>query len=357
MEFVKFLNSFEHYQIWFVILVMISLAIALLFILIIIRFFTDRAKAVKKIRKDYLKKIIVTYLESPLQESANLFKFNERDGNIVAEIAMEIFNLFVGDEKEKLLKFLQDLKIDQLMIKNLNHRKPIRKILAIELLFYFASEEIVEKIRSKLLDKSFSVRHAAVVALAGIDGAKYFPLIYQQIIKEEQLSYPLIREIFYKCGAKISDQLAEILTDKNTRNRVRAAALKILGDFGNPKSLNSIMAYCEHENDHLRALAFESLAKLNVKISDKIILEGLKDRAWQVRFNALRILANSGFSDFTILEELLQDKNWMVRNRVLQIIIDSDGGKKFLAILANQNSPAGKVAYQYLNEKGILRNV
>jgi HEAT repeat protein len=136
-----------------------------------------------------------------------------------------------------------------------------------------------------------------------------------QLFSEQEISFAVLKyaeDALLKNSEIIIDPLMEILKDKNSELRAKAAEL--LGNIGDAKAVEPLLVLLRDQNPDLRETAAEALGKTrNPNAVDPLITALGHDESWRVRDKAAEALGQ--IKDSRAVDPLiaaLNDKKWFV---------------------------------------------
>lgn len=108
----------------------------------------------------------------------------------------------------------------------------------------------------------------------------------------EELVYLEVIKTLGKIGSiKALDDLIPIADDSDEETTIRNAVCFSLGEIGDPKGIDVLKrCFGDRTNFLLRRSALEALGKFDLEEMDGILIEGLRDPNWQIRFSATKSL-------------------------------------------------------------------
>ena len=117
-----------------------------------------------------------------------------------------------------------------------------------------------------LNDPSPIVRRAAVNAALKIDSNVFIPKLFYMLF-DRDVSFDAAK-VLSKCGEKILEPAADILSNKLESYRLKSEVAKMLGDIYTPESFRLLALSLDSESDEMRNIALNSMKKLLSKIEN-----------------------------------------------------------------------------------------
>ena len=192
----------------------------------------------------------------------------------------------------------------------LEHRQPLLRENAVELLGMQANETVVPALVTRLTDDSVAVRQAAVRALGTLGG---------------QAAYA---------------GLLQALTHRDTRD----TALGVIGQLRDPALVNYLQDYLHDDPGAARAAAAQALALLGDESAVSILLNATREADLEVRLPAAealgRVRSNRAVG---VLIEALSDRDWLVRQKAVEALGNIPDGRAVTALLPLSDEPEWRV--------------
>lgn len=339
--------------IWSVTLISALVSLGIFLVLVIFRFFYDRIKDQRILRKKKLQQQLLIHLANPLRDLKGALLKDRMDMELVAEIAPSLLRTLKGSSYQRLLDSLESIGLYEWALKKLHSKNRPQKISAINLIAHWPNKRVKQKLKTLLKDKHSLVQYAAMEALAQTQDEKMLPAIIKEFKKQKSFSNLLMADIFQKFGSAISAKLSDYLKAKNTPVHIKIPAMISLTRMENANLFyNTALNLCEHKDSELRAMAYYALSESGEPIDKGLLEKGMRDADWRVRQYTASCAVYARPLPAEILIELLQDKNWLVGLRAGQAMCSAGlAGITLLKTLANQDSVPGNRARMILAEQ------
>jgi len=152
---------------------------------------------------------------------------------------------------------------------------------------------------------------------------------------EDQIYLEIIKSLGKMQSQKALDILIPIADDEDEETTVRNAVCLSLGEIGNIKAI-PVLKRClsDRKNYLLRKSSLEALGKFNLSEINDILIEALRDPIWQIRYEAIKALANRKVEkSFDILKyKALKDPEDKIKKEAFYAIgdINSNECREFL---------------------------
>lgn len=347
-------NDIVMHYVWPVTFASGAMSLSIFFTLVFLRFFKDRIKDKKIIRKKEIEQQLLIHLATPLKDLKTVLLKTDEDMGLVAEVAPALLRTLKGNSYQRLLDSLQSIGLYEWALKKLRSQNRPRKISAINLIAHWPDKRVKQKLKALLRDDHPLVQYAAVEALAHTKDTSVIPTIVREFKRQVNFSAPLMSDVFQKFGSDISKQLSALLTSQNTPVRIKIPALMALIKTGDTEQIAiAATPLCQHKDKDLRALAYLALSETGESIATEILQSGAREDDWRIRQSVASCAGNSDPLPAEILSELLKDENWLVGLRSGQILFASGVlGRKLLETIAQKNDLSAGRARMILAEQG-----
>ncbi len=209
-----------------------------------------------------------------------------------------------------------------------------RRLRAAETLGYLGTERSAAFLRTALGDKVLGVRFAAAEALARLGSSQDVGEILKAIDVKGEVSQRRAAEVILILGSAASEPVLSLLTEprgsvnslaiairvagslhlreateplrhllSHGEVNVRLNAVRALASIGDPSAVESIAPLALDESWEVRSAVMQALGKLEATGHIPLLLRGLSDGQWWVRFNAARALHDLGDPGISALKE------------------------------------------------------
>ena len=323
-------------------------------ILVMARFLHDRGDRVRQELREKLKKKIFSYLNNPSDDLKKYLISSRGDIDILTEIAHDLLRNLKGASYVALVKVFADAGFYDDITKKLFSKDRVEYASVIGISSHFATKEIKQRLIELLQDESYLVRYSAAESLAYTHDIDMLPIIIKKFKKEEDLSYMMMANIFDIFGTRVSQEMVDVLQNKNTSNNLKRAALLILARHSNVQEVKEVFQpLCFDKDDELRAMVFFALAEVKIEVPLKLLEQAKGDKSWKVRQCVARCAAYNFPSSAEILADLLKDENWLVGLQAAQSLMALGlQGKRILQLISKNNSLGGDRAKMIMAEEG-----
>ncbi len=139
------------------------------------------------------------------------------------------------------------------------------RIVAAEALGQLRARQAVEALILCLDDPSIWVRRAAVVALGEIGDPRAVPPLVERLLHHPSTEWPVeLRDVAARALGRLGPPALEALTAalEDEDKWVRQAAVRALGQMGNPQAADALIAVLDSDEPWLRSAAVQALARI-----------------------------------------------------------------------------------------------
>ncbi len=176
---------------------------------------------------------------------------------------------------------------------------------------------LVEVLRDR--HEEASVKSAAATALARLRDATAIPLLVEELTRVDEHSSRNVAEAIAAFGTMATPALLELLVDPS-RAVARVWAARILGQIGDARAVDDLVARLNDRDDRLRMAAAEALGAIgDPRALQSIVRATLRDPAPQVRAHAAGAVAQiEGERAVDVMVAALADPDYATRIRALE---------------------------------------
>ncbi len=347
-----FISQKDALLMWDLILVMVVVSVVIFSTLIVIRFFTDRKKRLKKIRKDWMRRKILFHLENPLKDIEKEILQKKGDVRLLLEVAYDLLRNLKGASHKKILDLLAQAGLQNHVLDKLVGSNNKALLSSISLCHYWPSKDVKNRLVELLDHKNIAIKYAAGEVISNMKDLKLFPILVKKVEEEKRFSPLMICILFQNFGVEAEQKMIAALK-KSKSIRMRKAILMVMAKFRSRKYVSVISKFCKHKDPEIRVLAFLALASIKDPVPLEVLEYGAKDSNLRVRKYVARCTKYSFPDSGRVLSKLLGDDNWLVGLEAAKSLIGSGfSGKQLLEVLAKSKSVAGQRAKMMLLEGG-----
>jgi HEAT repeat protein len=337
--------------IWLSALWFAGVSLALMFLLVLRRFYTDRRQRRYEAHQDELLTRLLDHLAEGEPAGDAELAANAKDVQVLNDIIEHLLRSVSGEERDRLVAVLCSLGGVEKKLKSLRRGKEWERTAAATALRRFDRPEVVAALRAALDDPSPDVRGAAARALhdlGAIDSAK---TLVDKLVIEASLPPHALRDIFRKLGRRYCDDMLDVL--RSDVETARIVAIDSLAHSGELRVVDPLLRLISEGSKEITANAFRALAILGDPRALPAVMSGLRDPAWEVRCQAALCAGRIGAVEAKgLLARLLEDPIWWVRYRSAEALHElGEQGIWILRGLTVQSTRAGETAHLVLAEK------
>lgn len=186
---------------------------------------------------------------------------------------------------------------------------PVRREQVIAALGTLKVSQAAEPIAQVLSDRSLQRRYVAAWALGEIGSPQGIPALIAVLDDDDaEVARRAVRALI-RLNLPAVPALLDYLPEASPRGA--AAAVRALGDIGDPRALEPLLLQVEGPN---RSEVFQALGKLKDQRAEQVLIAGLSDPQWRNRMQAAMALGASGTTAAAIpLRKALGDEVTVVR--------------------------------------------
>jgi HEAT repeat protein len=260
--------------------------------------------------------------------------FLGKDRHSARTLLMEEADGMEEGERDKLRPLFSGLSLGRSEIRHLGERNWMRRLRAAERLAYLGEEQSIPPLINALRDDALDVRLASALSLAMLGCEEAVVPIIRALDLQGEISQRRIVEILSVLGGKAKEPLLRILGDPDStdaelsiaartaglqkireaapdlirllghRDRdVRLNAVRSLGSLGDASAAAPLAALAEEPGWEVRSAVMSTLGRLERADGIPLLVQGLGDPEWWVRYNAAESLHHLGKPGITALRE------------------------------------------------------
>jgi len=312
------------YGLWLSSLVLSALALGWMAGLVIARMTREKDITRREADRRAVLNAFLAIMSGAGDATAQLSPYQRR-ACLIAEALLEAMALIRGPERERLIRALESLNIDDRLRSRMFTHDPVGRIASAEALSAFPSERTVEALhRVWRRGRDPALRLAAIRSLIELDQAPTFVGVLRELERRaaDSLTFlPVLRLLAERhpedalaafqdrslsVGALVMVASALASTGDyralplliegaaDTRGEVRAACLRALGVLGHPAAEVALSAGMFDSEWEVRAAASEAAGRIGSTAVISDLVRRLEDPVWWVRFRAAESLALLG---------------------------------------------------------------
>lgn len=350
--------------IWWLCLVLASLAVATLALLLIRRRIDENGQAKARQARLAIQTILFQFLisDESLSESRlqSLSQFRRRDQRELRQLSIDLFHLIKGTEQRRLSRVLDRIGLQQDCLGDLRSKDVRTRRLAAEALQIFDDETSRTALLQALEDPDPDTRVAAADSLLVRGHLPDIHFLMSRLTPAIRLQSRDLRTLFRDIARlQPKDLNKRVNAGGLSRNEklLIAEALAFAADY---QLLDVLKTWARDPDAELRATAVRSLATLQHPAAEAEIRAALTDMNWQVRAVAARAAGRIHLQSCeSALNYLMDDRNWWVRFRAAEALFRlGESGVNVLLVRAHYAGCGGfgrgaRMAALVLNEHGI----
>jgi hypothetical protein len=350
--------------IWWTTIVLAAFALMVLFTLVVRRAYDEYSeiheRETRRLVQSILFKYMLSYDSGDNADLNNLLNFGRREKPVLRKLAIDLFHLVKGREREHLTAILARTGFHKECLKDLKRSNVRQRRLAAAALQIFDDKESREALIQALNDRDMEVRISAADSLLVIDALPDLAVLLEKLEPAIVIQSRDVRTLFRHIARINPGLLLGLSRHSNltvVHKRLIAEAMSESRDY---RVLQTLSEYAGDTDTELRSTAVRALAVLQHPGAAPVIKRGLADMSWQVRAVAAKAAGRIGLPEcISQLNFLMDDRNWWVRFRAAEALFKiGDDGIKVLEVRAMYTGCGGfgrgaRMAALVLDEHGL----
>jgi HEAT repeat protein len=286
------------------------------------RWFEERARGRKALRRERISRHVQALLASSVEISARTVPpLDPGDAPALFSVALGILRVTRGRDADRMLALLEVWNLRPHLARLLAGARRSRQIRALTLLSRFRDEESLALLLKTLSHPGIYVQLAALRGVADRGDTAHLAEVVNALSRSRETNVPMLADILRRFGEPAVPGLAELARSPVATLGVRVAAVMALGSIGALAAMEPLLEMSHDANPVLRARALESLAKLGDPRSAPAVLRGLVDSEARVRAAAAKAAGLLGLREvLPALADALYDEVWEVRYRAAEAL-------------------------------------
>ena len=333
------------------------LAVVVISVLVVHRFFRNRHDRRDAARRKELRRLAVHLLEYPEQIIEARKSYRPADRRLLLELFEEMRKQVKGEYADRLNSLMRIMGLMAECVERLGHPIWYRRAQAAELLGNFKDPNVVLALYRALEDDRLEVRIAAARSLARLHAVQSVREIVDALIGRRTDPSLAVTEVFRSLNAKHVPELRELLRDRAVALTAKVLAIDALGRLGDLSAIEELLEIYDHPHPPIRIATMQALSRLSDPRSLMTAMMAMTDAAWEVRAQAAICAGRIGTTEtIPLLHHLLADPQWWVRYHAAQALTYlGDPGVVCLQATAEEGLPdAANMAWGVLREKGLV---
>ncbi|MBC53733.1 MAG: hypothetical protein CMQ34_15355 [Gammaproteobacteria bacterium] len=350
--------------IWLATGVLAVSAMLIFLVLVIRRALDERAAKHNEAVRRLIQQILFRYMadDSVADQSDldNLLSFRRRDKPVLRKLAIDLFHLVRGKERERLTQLLKRIGFRRECIKDLRNGSARQRQLAAAALQMFADVKSRTALLKALDDRDPETRVAAADSLLVIDALPDLDVLMEKLDHSVTARSRDVRTLFRDIARRSPAYLIALAEQKHLGLTEKLLIADAMVDARDYHVLPVLLGYARHDDAELRAAALRALSALQHPAAADVVSRGLRDMSWQVRAVAAKAAGRIGLQEcLSPLNFLIDDRNWWVRFRAAEALCKlGDEGIAVLQVRATYTGCGGfgrgaRMAALILDENGL----
>lgn len=309
--------------VWRISLVLAGAALAIALGLACRRWFEERVRGRRRVRKEAIGRLVQALLASPVAPTAGTVPSLEPgDEPALFSVALDILRVTRGRDAERVLQLLEIWNLRPWLERALSHGRRNRQIRVLTLLSHFRDAASLRLLLDHVWSPAIYVQLAALRGVAERGDVRHLPEVVRALTASRATNVPMLADILRRFGEPAVPFLVDLARDA-TVPQVRMAAVTALGHIGALQAFDGLAGLAGDPDPAVRVRALESLARLGDPRASAVVGECLSDSVPRVRAAAAHAAGLLGLRAWLLrLAEALEDGDWNVRYRAAEALYE-----------------------------------
>lgn len=301
-------------------LVISGMSAVLLMITTAVHWHKDRRKTQTMAFDKINEPLVMSYLDGKTPQ-IQVIKSMENDPMEAMQLLMDIHKKLPPTEQSRLLHLFAALPHVDNEISALDSPFTKRRLQAAERLGYLRNEGSAQALLHALEDDVLAVRFCAARSLAAHGNTDFIEPTLLAFETEPDIDRLRLVEIVLDYGTPAIPKLLAIIDSAKGKysNNIMNVAIRALGTFKEPRSVNPLIRLLDHSEFSIRLNAARALGNIGDPAAISPVAELSRDPDWSVRNKAIQAMGKlHAESQIPVLVEALADPSWWVRYSAAQ---------------------------------------
>lgn len=301
----------------------------------------------KKFLAPYMNEIITCFdTNAPIDKKTyNVIKKKLKNKQCYEIITTDLINYLAKKDyknKKQAIEFCEQLTLVEIEIKRLKTNDVFEKMYAVKRIGEYKSNAAVECLCAefytlKANDNSSLLEYHILLSLSKIGNIEAFMEIVDKVNFESIISFNALIETIDQFSGK-KKELYSKLIKLNLENLIRATILSA-GMKKFHHIADDVVRFCKHDNMELRIAAIKFLGEAGNPKYCSDVANLLDDNHWEVQAIAAKSLGNLSpgvFENKKLITSLKQEQWYVKSNAVASLLLTKDGVKMLAHFLCDQ---------------------
>jgi HEAT repeat protein len=340
----------------YIAVVLTFLSVLLLLIIVGVHLFADRhARREADFRKT-AEPAVKSYFADParLEEAVAELK---KDPSNALKLLVELSEALGAEERQRLHPLFAAFPFVHQELEGLKSRRWDARLRSAEFLGYQGDECAIPGLLEALKDETLVVRLAAAESLASLGGSAAVQPILIALDVPGEMPQRQVAEVLFEFGPRAIDPILTILNNPETPDSELIIAVRVSGMLHEGRAVPRLVELLKHQVMELRLNSVRALASIGDPSAILPISRLAADPAWEVRNSVMHALGSMrAVEHVPLLVQGLTDIAWWVRYSAAQALYQlGDDGIKALksAQELHVDRYARDISRQILQEHGI----
>lgn len=304
----------------------LAVASMLIFAVLVMRRAIDEYRAqhnvaVRKVIQQILFRYMLDGSEAEQADLQVLLSFRRRDKPVLRKLAIDLFHLVQGKERDRLTHLLKRISFRGECIRDMNKGGARQRLLAAAALQMFADDKSRKALIKALDDDDEETRIAAADSLLIIGALPDLDVLLEKLKFSIAARSRDVRTLFRDIARRSPAHLIALAAHRNLGMTEKLLIAEAMVDARDYRVLEVLLTYARDADAELRSTALRALSALQHPAAADVVRRGLADMSWQVRAVAARAAGRIGLQEcLSALNFLVDDRNWWVRFRAAEAL-------------------------------------
>jgi HEAT repeat protein len=336
--------------------VLTILSLLLLLIIVGVHLFADRhARREADFRKT-AEPAVESYFADPARLEAAVAEL-KKDPKNALKLLVERSEALGPEERERLHPLFAAFPFVQQELAGLKSRRWDARLRSAEFLGYQGDKCAIPGLLEALKDETLAVRLAAAESLASLGGSDTVKPILIALDAPGEMPQRQVAEVLFEFGPRAAAPILTILNDPETTDSQLIIAVRVSGMLHEVRAVPRLVELLKHQVMEVRLNSVRALASIGDRSAILPIARLGEDPAWEVRNSVMHALGHMRAVDHVpLLVQGLADIAWWVRYSAAEALYQlGDDGMKALKNAAELHVDryARDISRQILQEHGI----
>jgi HEAT repeat protein len=237
-----------------------------------------------------------------------------RRARLMAETLLEFLNIIRGQDQERVLAVLRNLRVDATLRRRLNAGSMAGRLACLETLAVFPGPETQAALEKAATSRRPRLRLVAFRSLAAVGGSVTIDRLLDDLLAGDLEPSGLFGEFLRELAAASPASAMRAAARPDLTPAALALVLYALGEAGDYQALPVLVEHAASPHVAVRVAAVTALGRLKHPAAEQALRTALADDAWQVRAASSEAAGAARLARLVpTLAQALGDPVWRVR--------------------------------------------